>query len=334
MGNKEAILKNYPKFKVLKMADGINLENAVFSSRKKAINEPTTSLKKYGEYWFKLKKGNALFKTYDSDYNSEIRELRIVNELICMNLARQIGIPYAEYEPAHLKNDNGLVTYNVLNKGEKLVSLAKFLSFDLNLRNNLVDISTAVNYYRDLGYNINSSVLYDIYTYIVFDALTLQTDRNNYNVYFTLNKENNEFKVAPLFDSEYAFNGEYLELSHCNMINTYSLLLKQYSFESKYLNIDYEMPGNTDTYFKNVINICNLAKSDKKFGSFLVNALKNFNITSAINNVEEMGYEISDEYKDYLIKLTSKTKALMKKELSKPANEYTTCLYDEYIKLD
>ena len=60
-------------------------------------------------------------------------------------------------------------------------------------------------------------------------------------------------------------------------------------------------------------------------------------VESALDKVriiEEMGYEISDEYKDYLIKLTSKTKALMKKELSKPANEYTTCLYDEYIKLD
>lgn len=330
---KEGILKNYPKFKVLKMANGINLENVKFVRRKKDVNAPSTSLKTYGNYWFKLKKGNALFKTYDSDYNSEIRELRIINELICQNLAKQIGIPYAEYEPAHIGNDTGLVTYNVVKNGEKLVSLAKFLSFDLTLRNNLVDISTAVNYYRDLGYNVESSVLYDIYTYIVFDALTLQTDRNNYNVYFALNKETNTFTVAPLFDSEYAFNGEYLALSHTNMINTYDLLLKQYSFESKYLNIDYEMPGKTDTYYKNMINICNLAKSDKKFGDFLTNALKKFNILSAISKVEQLGYEISDEYKDYLIKLTSKTKALMKNELSKPADEYTSCLYEEFIKI-
>ena len=34
---KEGILKNYPKFKVLKMASGINLENAKFSKRKKDI---------------------------------------------------------------------------------------------------------------------------------------------------------------------------------------------------------------------------------------------------------------------------------------------------------
>ena len=330
---KEGILKNYPKFKVLKMASGINLENANFTKRKKEVNAPSTSLKKYGNYWFKLKKGNALFKTYDSDYNSEIRELRIINELICQNLAKQIGIPYAEYEPAHMGEDTGLVTYNVVNDGQKLVPLAKFLSFDLTLRNNLVDISTAVTYYRDLGYNINSDVLYNIYTYIVFDALTLQTDRNNYNVYFILDKATNTFTVSPLFDSEYAFNGEYLELSHSNMINTYDLLLKQYSFESKYLNIDYEMPGKTNTYYNNVKNICNLAKSDKIFNDFLTNALKKFNILSAINEVEKLGYEISDEYKEYLTKLTSKTKALMKQELAKPKDEYTTCLYDEYIKI-
>jgi len=329
----EGILKNYPKFKVLKMADGINLENAKFTKRKKDINAPSTSLKKYGNYWFKLKKGNALFKTYDSDYNSELRELRIINELICQNLAKQIGVSYAEYEPAHIGKDNGLVTYNVLKDGQKLVPLAKFLRYDLSLKNNLVDISSAVTHYRDLGYNINSDVLYNLYTYIVFDALTLQTDRNNYNIYFILDKNTNTYTVSPLFDSEYAFNGEYLELSYTNKINTYDLLLKQYSYESKYLNIDYEMPGKTNTYYKNVINICNLAKSDKKFNNFLTNALKKFNTLLAINYVEEIGYEISQEYKDYLINLTAKTKTLIKKELSKPKDEYTTCLYEEYIKI-
>ena len=184
--NKEGILKNYPKFKVLKIASGVNLKNVSTISRKKESITPSTSLKKYENYMFKLNNGNALFKTYDSDYNSNIKELRIINELVCQNLANQIGISNAKYEPAHIDDDIGLVSYNVLKDGQKLISLTKFLSYDVSLKNNLIDISTAVTHYRNLGYNISSDIIYNIYTYIVFDALTLQTDRHTNNIFLNI----------------------------------------------------------------------------------------------------------------------------------------------------
>ena len=113
------IIKNYKKFKIVKVPKGLDLRYAKFSPRQMGSSFTSTSTKKYGRWWFEIDNKKAIFKTFDSEYNKQLRELRMTNELICQALADQVGINHAKYEPASMGHDNGLLSYNFANKNQK-----------------------------------------------------------------------------------------------------------------------------------------------------------------------------------------------------------------------
>lgn len=330
------ILKNVNKFSDIKLARGIDLTHANVMYRKKPTNQSNVSMQKYGHVWFRLTRGNAIFKTYDGVYKPELKKLRIVNELIVQKLAKQIGVPCATYEPASFYDDMGLVTYNFLKENQTLIPLADFLIPNADYDNNLVDIADACAFYQMLGYDIKKEeIILDMYKDMVLDALTLQTDRNNYNI--NLLKDNNDYSmsVSILFDNEFAYAIDTVSdlVKKGRDINSISILeiLDEYSVSAKTLNVQDEM-FKPRRYQKNVQNLVNLAKSNPQMLNFLKNALKNLSISKAIERVEASGVEISSEYKEYLTRVTRFTKMMFTRELKKPITEDTTYLYDEFIK--
>ena len=331
------ILKNVNKFNNSKFSLGLNLENAKTLKRETNKNVKNASIKKYGQVWFKLAKGNALFKTYDGKYKPELKNVRIINELVCMELCKQIGIPHADYELAHLGKDTGLITYNFLKSNQNLIPLAEFLIPNMDLGNSLIDIMEACDFYKSLGYTINKEKIFlDVFQIMVFDALTLQSDRNNYNLNFIKNNKNHSFSVSKLFDNEFSFGVELIFDMAKEATNKKELkiqnILSEYAQSAKILNVQNEMYGDSRRYRNNLVNLCNLAKSNKKAGNILKNALKNLNINNAIKSVEALGVEITPEYKNYLSKTIHLTKSLFVNELKKPKNEDTTYIYEEFIK--
>ena len=325
------LLKNAEKYMNSHLCRGIYLNN--LKTEPRVQEEKKSKSVKMGNVWFIVNGKKCLFKTYDGKYKKELKNLRIINELICCELCNQINLSHATYLPAHHSKKQGLITPNFLSDNQKIITLAKLLEIDNTLENNLVDINSALKLYEKCGIKINTKqIIFDLYKILVFDALTLQTDRNNYNINFIYDKTQNTIFGAPLFDNEFAFNIDNIfddELPP----SSFNSLLKNYSQSSKFATVLSERLVNTKTYFNNIKALCNLAKANPEYYKFLTSALKKLNITKAIIFVEKMGIEISPEYKQYLKGIISGTKRMFTIELSKPTYaEDLQFLNDELLK--
>lgn len=331
---KTGILKNSDKFGIKCLKNAINLKGQEFFQRKNFRKFSGVSLKKYGHVWFKLSKGDALFKTYDGEYKKEVKDLRIINELICSCLAKQIGINSAVYEPAILDDAYGVVTYNFLKENQKLLTLDNFFMPGDNTPS-LVNISEKIDFYKMLGYDISKEeIILDLYKIMIFDAITLQSDRNSFNINFILDNDFNSIKVSPLFDNEFAFNVE-------NLYNVYYIpeknfsfrdLIANYSVDAKLLEVKSETLFDKRRYYKLVSSLTDLAKCNDEMKTFLIKTIKSLSVSNAINDVEKMGVEISNEYRQYIKTIVNGTKRLFLIDLAKPITEDTSFIYEEFIK--
>ena len=202
------LLKNVDKYEKIKLNSGVNLNKLSYTKREQYVGEIGLSTKTYGGLWFNMQNGKkAIFKTFENDVYKGIRKQRIVNELICMCLAEQIGLECAKYEPAHKGFKIGLVSYNFLSDNEDTITLENILKIENDSSNNLKDAIHCLEKYCKLKrytYNKRDAIVH-LYKTIILDTLTLQSDRHQQNINFIINKDNNEIKSAPYYDNEFAF---------------------------------------------------------------------------------------------------------------------------------
>lgn len=310
------ILKNTHKYTDIKLATGIDLETAQSYGRfRMNMYEAIAGIssKKYADKWFYLPKGRAIFKSYDAQ--PETRNNRIVNELVCQELAKQVGIACAEYEPAHFKGDKGLVSYDVTKDGETLISgneLCKRMGF-YNCQNSLYQYKDVLKRYCMLNFRTDANqVILDLYKIAVFDALTFQTDRHRNNVFF-IKGEDGSLRVSPLIDNELSFYGKNL------LYNTWldklyrSDFMESYVDQNKVLSV-YKNETEVD-YQSYIQDVLMLAEKNPQARQIVDTFLKRMNITKAIENVEKMGVKINDGYKEYLTKLVGLSKSTMRSQL-------------------
>ena len=296
----KAILKNKDKYFDIKLAKGIflNDESAVNREGGKGISSTT-----YGSVWFILPKGKALFKTYDDIFFPDIRKNRIVNELVCNQLCKQLNIACPEMLPAHLGTYTGLASYNILKDNEQIIDgiglgkLTKTRHFD----NVFEDYATMINKLSRMGYKIDKSkTIIDIYKMCILDILTLQTDRHEENIMFIINNKTKELKLAPLLDNEFAFmakrltnvvysSNEYLE-EHIERL--YILARNEFLIKTK--------KEDTASVERIVRQFTNLAKQNPNFEIELKHIICNIDIKDAIKKVKGMGYNISKEYCEFM----------------------------------
>ncbi len=298
---KNIILKNQEKKYNLCFLD-IDLKNVKTTKRSTKISNIGVSTSKYGNVWFNLPNGKALFKTYNS-YREDIKNYRMINELVCCILAKQVGINCAKYQPAHIKEDKGLISYNILNKDEKLINCEQVLRKGFYREPTLFNIADALEYYENAGYKVNKKqIILDLYKMIIFDALTMQTDRNTYNIHFIVDKQAN-LKVAPLMDNEFAFFGEFFYPDKETYDMTKDDFLIQYAVDGKYLTIEKFGIFKKFDYLDNLKDIVIYAKKNKAMKDIFVNIISNINIDNAINELHKYGIKVDKNYSNYMKKI-------------------------------
>ena len=294
------IVKNIKKYNNIKLAKGVALKQFAMLPRDTTGSADTgISTGTYGDYWFKTPNGKALFKTFYG-YGHEIRNIRMYNELLCNELCKQIDMPCAEYETAYYEEDNGVITYNILKQGEKLQALDDFAYETPDGEINLEIMSKVFDEYIQTGSKINKKQeILNLYRIAVFDYLTMQTDRNDRNISMVYNSRKNSFKVAPLFDNEFAFAGQaLLKLKNNNMCLS-DKLFYVYTNQCKMFSISYDNCDN-QRIKKQVKYIAAYAKKYPAMKQIVQNMLENLDVEKAIQNLEQQGHTISREYKEYV----------------------------------
>ena len=294
------IVKNIKKYNNIKLAKGVCLKQFSITPRQATGSADTgISTGTYGDYWFKTPKGKALFKTFYG-YGNEIRNIRMYNELLCCELCKQIDMPCAEYETAYYEEDNGVITYNILKQGEKLMSLDDFAYATPDGEINLEIMNQVFDEYIETGSKINKKQeILNLYRIAVFDYLTMQTDRNDRNISMVYNSRKNSFKVAPLFDNEFAFAGQALLKLKNNNLCLSDKLFYVYTNQCKMFSISYDNCDN-QRIKQQVKLIAAYAKKYPAMKQIVQNMLENLDVEKAILNLEKQGHTISREYKEYV----------------------------------
>ena len=315
------ILKNTEKYSNIRLVRGKNLQDYLTSHRVRSRSYQTlsgVSTQKYQHVWFNLEEGRAIFKTFDLIPQS--KKNRIVNELVCQELAKQLGIKCAVYKPAYKSKDVGLVSYDVageqmdLYTGKELCTRAAINTCS----NTISQYVKAIKFLSIFGMKTNDKqILLDLYKICVFDYLTMQSDRHRSNVFFIKDKKTDTLKVAPLIDNELAFCGNCLEQFKQLSEITNEHIIYLYERNSSYLSIYKDKPSDFEARATEIVSF---AKRNKITLNILEQYLSKINITKAIESVEKMGFKINDGYKEYLKNIISLTKRTLKKELKRQSS--------------
>lgn len=313
----QGILKNIDKFNDIKLAKGIDM--TLYETKDRKVNWQTVgiSTETFGDKWIITPKGRGLFKSFDTFYSTNTKNIRVCNELLCQELCKQVGIRCAEYELAEIDGLKGLITYDFVGKN-KLVPLYKFVSIKRGFACNLLDCANAIDVYMENGYKIDKKqAVIDLYKLIVFDTLTLQTDRHENNVNFLFEK-GKKISVATLFDNEFAFCGEsilkWLELERRKDM-TFSDILSEHVLESKIFTFDDEYVINTKKLYNNLKNIAFYAKKHQTLKTTLKNMLDNINPTKAFIEIKKQGAIVNPYYQNFVTEIIQNTKDMIKNHM-------------------
>lgn len=309
----QGILKNVDKFNDIKLAKGIDMTLYATKSREVNWSSVGISTKTFGDKWIITPKGRGLFKTFDDWYRTDTKNIRMLNELLCQELCNQVGIRCATYELAEIDGIKGIITYDFVGKS-KLVPLHKFVAIKKGLDPNLLDCAEAMDVYIDNGYLIDKKqAVIDLYKILVFDTLTLQTDRNENNLNFLFEK-GKKIKVANLIDNEFAFCGErifkWLEVEHSENYSM-SQILTEHVLESKIFTFDDNYVANLKRLNNNLANIALYAKKHPALMTTLKNMLNNINPTKAFLELKKQGVEVNPYYQNFVKEIIDYTKEMI-----------------------
>ncbi len=187
----------------------INLKNYTYVPRLEADRSKNNYLNfsigastaLYGDKWFIIDGEKAIFKDFAGGGTGH-KDKRIINEILCSQLAKNLNINSARYQKAEIHSLKGLVSYNFLKEGDELIPLSK-LSRDTENFNEIV--KNVLDYAKSNNLNCDKNLFtLDLFKMTLLDYLTLQTDRHSWNICFIKDKNSN-LSLSPVFDNEYAF---------------------------------------------------------------------------------------------------------------------------------
>ena len=338
------ILKNIKKYNNIKLARGLIIDSARTRVRQGSFGVSTSD---HGDTWYMLQKGKAIFKTYKSDLSDgffdSVQKLRMVNELICYELSKQVGVLCAEYELANYKGEQGIVTYNVAKRGENLMDGYEFLH-GMEPRDDMIyfyestleDYHDAMQLYIEDGYKIDvDKTLKTMYKIALFDCLTAQSDRHSSNIFFLVDEKKKTIRIAPLMDNEFAFNvknfDEYVHRTmHFNEKNEDSFV-KCLRFLTDQLNFQDYDEGLTSIFAQNAREIVRVAMINEEYAKIFKQILKDFKLKNAIDAVKSKGVKINPYYESYMLMAEKEIKKMIRRNIrmykEKPATD-TNYNYD------
>lgn len=304
--NSKFIVKNIGKFKNIVLHPCISLNNCNKIFRYISDNVSPTigaSTGMYGQYWFIVNGEKAIFKTFETAPLNSL--LRITNELVCQELAKQIDLPCARYEVAELDGRNGLISYNVTAENEKLISGAELFEFlGIRKKNNVLTYYEALQIGKFCGYKIHvTQEVLNLYKLCIFDYLTFQGDRHMNNLFFVFNEDKQTIKFSPIIDNEMSFccMDIYPELLGNNQSLSLESILQSYN-DSQMLSI-YPLKNENNKHDDIGQQIIRFAKRLDVGMNVLRSVLNKINIEDAIENAEKHNIKISNEYKNFMINI-------------------------------
>ena len=311
----KAIIKNSKRYKLVKYPRGLNLEDFETIRRTGSVG---VSTEMFGEKWFVTPQGKALFKDYIIGYN----EVRIINELLYDELAKQIGLPVAQYLPASFDQKNpkknkdeiiyGLATIDLTKRNENIIAGKQLLDYKLYRPNTFEKYLVAIDRFElTTGYKVNKKDISNtLFKMMILDALTFMEDRHANNVSFIQNDVDKYLTISPVIDNEMCFGGRYLWIYEMLRSNVkLNKFIEKHGAEMKmFVNETDSSADNKNKYVENVKQIVKLAKKNPSTSKYLDTALKKFNIDLALSNVKKMGYEISPEYEKFVRELAGLSK--------------------------
>lgn len=303
------LIKNIDKYKDVKLVKGLDLNKVKTSYR---FGNKGISTKLGGNKWFHLPKGDGIFKSFNERYYG-IRKNRIINEFVCQELCKQVGIDCPDLDPATYKGVVGLVTYKVNDKNTKLINGATILEkagigyMDNNLTTYMKAMDI-INRKAKRDIFCKSEVFKQLYKICIFDFLTMQTDRHRSNLFFEQDRHTKKIKVAPLLDNEFAF---FIQSMHKDfLVSNKSQDMDDFLFfytkvENRLRTSKSDYTNGDDTTIRDIIL---LANQNYEYRNILYGMIKNLDINRAIENVEKRGFVIPEEYKEYMIAIIRTTK--------------------------
>lgn len=322
----KTILKNVDEFdKDIKLANPVKFYFDSPTEERETGRIKSASSRTFGHLWFLTPKGKAIFKTYDRALDMCPPNIRMLNEIVCFRLAKQIGLNCAEYEPASFikliyeKSIDGVVSYNFVKKNEKLITAS-------NLYNRVEEdydytFYGLKNLFHDeelQKFNFDEqNIFYGLYSYIIFDILTLQADRNRNNIGFIFDEDYN-VTLAPLFDNEFAFLGKDINyIPTFKKLNSIIPLLEEAECSDS-IYIKRNPKRNVKTMLKqNVKQVVEFALNDKNAKKIFLTMTNKANLKEVFKTLENEGYQINPDYKAYTLKLFNFAKNYLKCEYKK-----------------
>lgn len=180
--------------------DKINFE---FESREKMGND------KRIKNWIKTTDGKEYIIKTNAKIESEGNFLNIA-ELICMEVHKQFGLEYANYDTIIYDGEVGIIVENILKEDEELITIDDLINGADSQKDNIEIIdylklkTKLIKKLFELKLseeNVNS-IFNDFNKRLLLDLVLGMTDRHTENVSIIYNTKTKEVKLAPTYDSE------------------------------------------------------------------------------------------------------------------------------------
>lgn len=298
--------------------------------------------------WFNLNDGRGMFKANEPEH-----DYSHYSELICSELAKQIGVEVAEYDIATFDGEKGVITKDMCKEGEELLSIHDLIGLNPNDNPNYPD-SVDIEWVFDAlerkfekdGYDSHDidKCMLDLRKQLLFDIFVMENDRHTGNVSFIVgnNGENKpSIRLSPKYDTEEALV-LYSDKEHMKKIYTDILLTSDVTNiqepkmcvipedktieESKDLGVlslieKLQASVNTKDYYSTEseeiwkTTLDYLAEDDRAF-EFVETHLTKMNIDEAIKSVEsKINSQIPEDIKKMAIACFNERKAAVEYEL-------------------
>lgn len=172
-----------------------DIQDLTFLSWSKVRNSSGTAgsfLKAYEE----TDEGNLYYKLSNYDPYHGITGHECVNEIIADRLLNLLGLEHLSYQLIHAKvnvDHKELITWLCLSRDFKMKNEDK-IALDAFYQIMHQEEETPLNFCIRMGWEK------EIYEMLVFDFLTLNRDRHGANIEILRNRNNKEYRMAPLFD--------------------------------------------------------------------------------------------------------------------------------------
>ena len=317
-------MRNIKKLGRIKFPKGIDLTKLKTQPRNSGGKGMSIS-DEFVDQWFILSdnKTLAIYKTYDNlsltcPVAKSVKNIRMYNELLCGKVCELMGIDHAKYERAHTDDTDGLISHNILSEHESLAPII----MDTSKLGEFVEL---LREKEKVSEDKLREIVQVLYTYMLFDIRTLQTDRNRNNAPLVRHKVTGELSVGELIDCEYSYlvnNMIRLQKGGDDFFGVFDrkkpidtqAIIEAYDTKmgyGSYYSLNVYMCLEERTLENRIEEVCSLAAMSPELGEIYDLFMSSFDIRKAISELEKEGVVASKPYREYILAIDDYVKTRM-----------------------